>query len=76
MLDNLSKTLTINSIAQAMHVPRVQEMTAQKSVDDTAAEREWMKARKQFQADRARYGYKTAFSKQAWKRTVDKTRSV
>jgi len=57
----------------AIHVPRVQEITGKKPVEELRAEAEWLKARK-LQKAGPRYGKLGA--REAWKRAVYSTRSL
>jgi hypothetical protein len=57
-------------------VPRVKDITGKASQEDLAAQREYERTRKLFDNDRSKYGFGSDKSKEAWKRRIDKTRSV
>lgn len=57
------------------NVPRASDFTGKKSPQELAEEREWQRARRDFQADRQRYGYGGDKGKEAWKRRTGNTRS-
>ena len=59
----------------SINVPRIQEITGKKSVEQERDEREWKKARKPFNDDKAKYGFGTPEAKAAWKRRIERTRS-
>lgn len=55
----------------AINVPRVQDVTGKRTMESVRDERDWQRSRREFIA----YSKLNKYSKEAWKRRVDQTRS-